>query len=187
MSSGFACALVPPSRVGDVLIGTTVIAYTGLESGANLTEAPGESALKPFSCFAAASALACRAAEGAGLAPRTGGFVTVPRVLWRATDKRMVASRTGAIGLDMESAAIGAAAAEYQVPFVIVRAVSDLVDEDLPLDFSRLRGPAGWGRGLVALLARPSCVIELRRLYGQVSVAANHLTRFFGKFFDALD
>lgn len=173
VSSGFACALIP-AQVGDVLIGTEVMAHPGPEPGTNLT----------FPCFAAASAAACRAAEEAGLAPRRGGFVTVPRILWRAKDKRAMAG-TGAIGLDMESAAIGAAAAEHRIPFIIVRAVSDLVDEDLPLDFNLFQGLAGWGRGLAGLVARPSRAVGLHRLHRQAAVAALHLTRFFEKFLDA--
>lgn len=186
VSAGFACALIP-AQVGELLIGTEVMAHPGAEPVTAPAQAPGGTTGGPFPCFPAATALARRSAEEAGLVPRVGGFVTVPRILWRAEDKRAVAARTGAIGLDMESAAVGAAAAAHAVPFTIVRTVSDLVGEDLPLDFNLFQGPTGWAKGAVAAMTRPSCLIGLSRLRGQAAVAATHLTRFFERFFDALD
>ncbi len=185
VSAGFACALLP-SHVGELLIGTEV----AVPAGAGTAVAPTGIGSNSLSCFPAAPAamdLARRSAGAAGLEVRAGRFVTVSRVLWRAEDKRAMADRTGALGLDMESAAIGAVAADHRVPFVIVRTVSDLVNEDLPLDFNLFQGPGGWGRGLVAALSRPACVIDLYRLRSQVAVAASHLTRFFERFFDALE
>ncbi len=187
VSAGFACSLLP-SHVGELLIGTEVAAPAGAGTAAASAVAPTGIGSNSLSCFPAAPAamdLARRSAGAAGLEVRAGRFVTVSRVLWRAEDKRAMADRTGALGLDMESAAIGAVAADHRVPFVIVRTVSDLVNEDLPLDFNLFQGPGGWGRGLAAALSRPACVIGLYRLRGQAAVAAAHLTRFFERFFDA--
>jgi len=39
---------------------------------------------------------------------------------------------TGAVGVDMESAAVGAVARETQMPFMVVRAVADSVDTTIP-------------------------------------------------------
>ncbi len=178
VSSGFACALTP-SHIGELLIGTDVIIYyEDRVCSLDLHEA--------IPCSPEFSAVAIKAACRMNVTARTGRFVTLPRVLWRARAKGEVAVATGAVGLDMESAAVGAAARERQVPFVIMRAASDLVDEDLPLDFNLFLTPAGWLRGTLACLARPSCVIGLLRLRAQSLVASERITTFFGRFLDDL-
>ena len=177
VSSGFACALAS-CRVGELLIGTDVIMYLNKACSPDLRES--------VPCSPEFSAAAIKAASGISMAARAGRFVTVPRVVWRAREKGEVAAATGALGLDMESAAVGAAARERQVPFVVIRAVSDLVDEDLALDFNLFLTPAGWVRGALTCLARPSCVVGLLRLRAQSLVASERITTFFGRFLDDL-
>ena len=43
---------------------------------------------------------------------------------------------------------IGAEAAERRIPFAVIRAVSDLLDEDLPLDFNLFLTPSDWSKGI---------------------------------------
>lgn len=70
------------------------------------------------------------------LAPRfavhAGALAEADAVLTDSGQKRALFERCGAIAADMESAALGSAAAEAGVPFVVVRAVSDGVDLTLP-------------------------------------------------------
>jgi len=176
LSSGFACALTP-SRIGDLLIGTDVAMQdAGLASPC----------AEPF------REAAVVAAKAAGLVAQVGRFITVARVLWRADEKRRVAAATGAIGLDMESAAMGAAAGAGRVPFLIVRAASDLLDEDLPLDFNVFLAPRGlggianWLRGVAFCLVRPSVAVGLNRLRRQSAVASERMTTFTERFLDDL-
>lgn len=184
ISSGFACALTP-SRIGDLLIGTDVIVQ---RDGAAASARSGA-----LSCADRPRAAAIQAARDAGLAWQAGRFVTASQVLWRADEKHQVAAATGAVGLDMESSAVGAAAAERQVPFAIVRAASDLLDEDLPLDFNLFLGSIGpvglgrWLRGASLCLARPSCLAGLNRLRRQSATASQRLTRFFERFLDEFE
>jgi len=111
-----------------------------------------------------------------------GRCVSTEYVVTSAAEKQRFAQVTGAIGLDMESAALAAEAWRAQVPFVVVRAVSDLVDEDLPLDFNLFLRPTGWLKGLATLVGRPSSIAGLRRLQRQSRVAAQTLTRFFRRY-----
>ena len=178
ISSGFACALTA-ADIGELLIGTDVIMYRGTANP------PGAGRVIP--CAEKLTAAAVRAAPAAGLPARTGRFVTVPRVIWRAQDKRDIAAGTGAVGLDMESAAVGAVALERNIPFAIVRAVSDLLDEDLPFDFNLLLSSSGWARGTIACLARPSSLIALSRFRAQTALASERMTRFWGRFLDDLE
>jgi len=87
----------------------------------------------------------------------------------------------------MESAAVGAVALERNIPFAIVRAVSDLLDEDLPFDFNLWLSPTGWARGTLTCLARPSSLIALNRLRAQTALASERMTRFWGRFLDDLE
>jgi len=100
-------------------------------------------------------------------------------VVWQAEEKRRLRSVTDAIGLDMESAAVGAVAQERGLPMAIVRTVSDLVDEDLPLDFNLFLRPTGWVTGMQALIGQPSSLVGLNRLRKQSRVAADRLTEWF--------
>ena len=113
------------------------------------------------------------------LAVQAGPFVSVRQVLYRADEKREVAGRVGAIGLDMESAALGSVASERQIPFGILRTVSDLVDEDLPLDFNLFLRPSGWAKGVAACLAHPTSLIGLNRLRSQSRLAGAQLTAVY--------
>ena len=79
----------------------------------------------------------------------------------------------------MESAALGLVASEHRIPFAIVRTVSDLVDESLPLDFNLFLRPSGWVKGVAACLAHPTSLIGLNRLRMQSRVAGTQLTAVF--------
>lgn len=175
VSSGFACALVP-SQIGDVMIGTDVAWYP------QAAPSPGPDLVVPSAADHVAHA--ARAAREAGLPAHRGRFVTVPAVLWRAEEKRAMAE-TG-VAIDMESGAIAAACAASGVPFLAVRTVSDLVDEDLPLDFNLFLKPRGWLRGAAQCLARPSSLSGLRRLRRQASTASGALRTFWVALLDRL-
>ena len=163
-STGFACAL-RSSQVGDVLVGTAV-ALDSLSNTQNV-----------IPCFPSMVEWAQQAVKRQPL--QVGPFVSVSQVLCRAEEKRAIADRCGAIGLDMESAALGLAASEQQIPFGILRTVSDLVDEDLPLDFNLFLRPSGWAKGLAACLAHPASLIGLNRLRHQSRKAGAQLTAVY--------
>ena len=121
-------------------------------------------------------------AQDAGLVARVGTVVSSGTVVWQAEEKRRLRRLTDATGLDMESAAVAAVAQERGVPLAIVRTVSDLVDEDLPLDFNLFLRPTGWIKGIQALIGRPSSFVGLNRLRKQSRVAADRLTEWFERY-----
>jgi adenosylhomocysteine nucleosidase len=175
VSSGFACALTP-SHIGDLLIGTDVLPrYQG-----NVSPDRG------LSCAVEWHEAALRAAGDARVTARSGRFVAVSKVLWLAEQKRRIAADTTALGLDMESGAIGAAAAERGVPFVVARTVSDLLDEDLPLDFNLFLDRAGWVSGVWQVLSSPSRLAGINRLRRQSRLAGDNLTRVMQGFLKGL-
>jgi adenosylhomocysteine nucleosidase len=178
IASGFACALTA-AAVGDLLIGTEVVL-----GGARNGQADADQVL---ACSPHLVALALRSARDAGLVARQGRLVTVPHVIGRAREKREVAAGAEAIGLDMESAAVCEVAIAKGVPVLVARAVSDLLDEDLPLNFNHFLQPGGWTRGVIACLTHPSALLGLNRLRVQAGVGAARLTCFFGRFLDDLE
>lgn len=174
LSIGFAGAL-GAAEVGDLLIATKV-----LESGHGAGHASSRWPCSPALCKTAAAA-----AEHASLPARSGALVTVSTVVVSARRKTELGVATGAIGLDMESSAVGAAAAEHAVPFLAVRAVSDRADEDLPPSFNDFLVPGGWVRGLWTLVASPRHWTALNRLRRQSHVAGERLGAFVAAFLDA--
>jgi adenosylhomocysteine nucleosidase len=118
----------------------------------------------------------------AGMVARVGVVVSSGTVVWQAQEKHRLHRLTDATGLDMESAAIATVAHERGMPVAIVRTVSDLVDEDLPLDFNLFLRPTGWIKGVQALLSRPSSLAGLNRLRKQSRKAADQLTDWFQRY-----
>jgi len=171
VSTGFACALITV-EIGALLVGRDVVLAGGQEADASpAIEVTGVERDTIMGLV-----------EGVGQASHVGRFVSTDRIVGSASEKKRFACATGAIGLDMESAALAAEAQRAQVPFVIVRAASDLLDEDLPLDFNLFLRPTGWVKGVAALLGNPSSVAGLCRLRRQSRAAAKNLTMFFRRY-----
>ena len=84
VSAGLACALVP-AQVGDILVGTNVRMEADDREGVQGAQM----------CAGEIAMVAVRAAERAGLPVKAGPFVTVPRILWHATEKQAMAKMTG--------------------------------------------------------------------------------------------
>jgi adenosylhomocysteine nucleosidase len=114
---------------------------------------------------------------------QVGRFVTMDRVLTRASQKYILGKRTGAVAVDMESGAIGQVAQQHGLPFLIVRAISDGVNEDLPIDFNVFLKPFGWVEGVRHILTTPQCWKGIFRLYRNSKQAGLQLSKFFEKFF----
>lgn len=171
VSTGFACALIT-AEVGALLAGRDVVRAGG--RGADASPAIEVSGAERDTVMALV--------EGAKPAGHVGRFVSTDYIVGSASEKRRFSHSTGAIGLDMESAALAAEAQRSQVPFVIIRTASDLLDEDLPLDFNLFLRPTAWLKGVGALLGNPSSVMGLLRLRRQSQAAAKNLTAFFQRY-----
>ena len=166
VSTGYAGAL-GPAGIGEMILGTDVRDWTR------------EQAQAVFRADPALLAIAREAAGAAKLAWSEGPVATVARVLCRADEKRALAETSGAIAVDMESAAIARAAASLNVPFLLVRAVSDRADDDLPMDFNLWLTPGGRVRALAQLVRRPSILCALFRMKRQVAQGSQNLVSFF--------
>jgi len=175
VSTGFACALIA-ADIGALLVGREVV-HRGDpgDKPSEILDVPGEE-----------RDLAMMFVETVVPSEHIGRFVSTDHIIGSAREKQRFAQRTQAIGLDMESSALAAQAQRAQVPFVIIRSVSDLLDEDLPLDFNLFLRPTGWLKGIETILAAPSCLLGLGRLRRQSLVAAKALTAFFRSYVAAM-
>jgi nucleoside phosphorylase len=125
-------------------------------------------------------------AEGRG-ARVVPALVSTDRVLVRAADKAAWAPRAAIV--DMESRRVLEAAAALGIPAAAIRAISDVADEDLPLDFNRVLtadGRVKRGALAAALISRPWRLGSLVR-FGRDSVrAAAALGAFLDGYVEAL-
>lgn len=127
-------------------------------------------------------------AESIPLGLKSGVSVTVNDIVCEAAGKRRLASALapGDLGIvDMESSALARVCGESSVPFVIVRAVSDLVDEDMPIDFNRCRTSSGrlsTAKVVLAAAARPGAIMGLRELDRRTRLCARRLADFVDRF-----
>lgn len=108
---------------------------------------------------------------------RTGKFVAASKTVTTSLEKREIARSSGAIALDMESGGAARASVEAGVPFISIRAISDGLDEDLPVDFNLLMrdGKMRWGRFIVYFMTHPAKIKPLMRLGGNSRLARERL------------
>ena len=113
-----------------------------------------------------------------------GDVLSVDRVAITAAEKGELRASTQAAVVEMESAAVARKAREWEMPFGCVRVVSDVADENLPLDFNRYRDADGrFSRTRIALAAmgHPFTVLPgLIRLDRNCRLAAERLGEFLG-------
>lgn len=119
VSTGCAGALVPELAPGDLTVATQVI---------------GNASGERFDTDPAWSARARRAAQTAGLRVAPPGAVLCSTdVLQTAAAKQAAFAATGAIAVDMESAAIAAGAQQAGARFAAVRTILDSAVTELPV------------------------------------------------------
>ncbi len=160
---GVAGALAPAVRNGTLLCPACVID----ERGNDYLPAPAWSA-ELQQRLAAAS-----------LPIMTGGsLLSLPAPLLTATEKMAMRQRHMAVAVDMESAAVAAVATERGLPFVVLRAIIDEHDDDIPGALHA--GIDEWGRPralhMLALLVRhPGLVARLPGLSSRMHSATRAL------------
>lgn len=141
VSAGTCGALAPELGVGDLVIPESILGLAG--ERVNVT--PG------------AHAAAVRRAPEA----RTGLMLTSAEVVAAPEAKAERFQATGAIAVDLESAAVVAWASRRGCPALVVRAVSDTARQRLPADLVALVSPEGKlraGRALALAFTHPTTI-----------------------------
>ncbi|MCE9604622.1 MAG: hypothetical protein K8U03_06915 [Planctomycetia bacterium] len=129
------------------------------------------------------------AAAGVPAAEHVGPLTTVDRIIAKSAAKHALGAATGALACEMESSGVAEVCLRRGVPLLVLRVVSDPVDEDLPLDLEplmRQKSAAGtFGAVVGALWRRPSSVKDMLRLQENAlttsDTLAKHLARVMEK------
>jgi len=114
-------------------------------------------------------------------------FFTSDAVVTSASEKLRLGATADAV--EMESFHLMAEARRYRVPAVAIRAVSDGVDENLPLDFNRTideDGEFAWLPALSQLVSSPSRLPRLVRFGFETSKSARSLANVLDKYLKCL-
>ena len=122
-------------------------------------------------------------AATASLTVYPGTIVTVDEIVGAAAKRDLAANfaRSEIACVDMESAAIIAVCDEHKIPLLLIRAISDLCDEDLPIDFNACRDQSGRVKNakvLRAVARRPQAIKGLLELNRRAKIGAANLANF---------
>jgi adenosylhomocysteine nucleosidase len=168
VSSGLAGALKPEYLVGQVLAARSVRTEGELPDPSSNPQ----SSSAPLLSFAAECG-----------ATAVDQFYSAQRVVGRAEEKRHLGEHSDAV--EMESFEVLLESAAYGVPAIAIRAVSDTVNDELPLDMNRIftdEGQVSIPRVLGQVALHPTSVPDLVRLGQNSKAAAEALARFLDKF-----
>jgi adenosylhomocysteine nucleosidase len=159
MTFGMAGGLDPQLRAGALLLPAEILALDGARRLRYVTASAWRERLS--------------ARLGAARAVVRGDVLTSLEPVETAADKAALFRDTGAVAVDMESAAVARVAAEHRMPFLCVRVVVDTAADAVPRAVaaaSRL-GSVQVGRLLRGLAGAPGDVIGLLKLAGRYQVA----------------
>jgi adenosylhomocysteine nucleosidase len=110
---------------------------------------------------------------------KTGKLLSIDRVVSSAADKTSLTLNADAV--EMEAAAVADRAKRYNIPFYVVRVVTDTCNESFPLDFNQMRSEDGrFSRPkiLAAALRTPTAIPKLMKLNKRTKRAAQALGDF---------
>jgi adenosylhomocysteine nucleosidase len=164
LATGVAGALSEDLQPGDLVLVERIVAD-------DLGEAmPREIAIASAHLDSIAAAL-----QGKGLRHARGAMLTARRVLPGAREKIAARDATGAIAVDMETAAIAAEAARRGISFAGLRAILDAVGDEI---FGPKIGERGEIRPLATagrLMRNPAALFKIPRMMKNLSLATNAL------------
>jgi len=166
IGTGVAGALSAGLKPGDLIMADRILAIESEGETARATGAIAGGHLQELG----------RSLTIAGIRYATGAILTSHRVLATGAEKRRAKEITGAIAVDMETAALAAEAAARGIPFAVVRAVLDELDDEV----------AGIGKvdehgrlnplATVAYLVRnPRVALKIPRMMRNLSIAAKSI------------
>ena len=148
VSIGFCGALAPALAPCDIFVATEVL-------GAGAVSRPADS-MRPF---------------------KTGKLLSIDRVASTAAEKSEL-RKTGADAVEMEAGAVAERAEHWNLPFYVIRVVTDAADESLPLDFNRLAKAdknLDYGKLAWAIAKAPGKIGALLELQKKTRFAAERL------------
>jgi nucleoside phosphorylase len=180
---GFAGALDPSLRAGDVVVASEVVGLR-LGDGAHAEEPLWSTWRTDPRALEIAGGISLPAERGKSV---SGRIVTVSKVCTTAVEKSELGRRTGTLAVDMESAVVAEECDRRGLPLVCVRAILDEAELELPLDLDGLMTPSGRPRPLrlVGTVARhPGALGALAGLRQRTGRAVGSLREFLSRLLD---
>ncbi len=134
--TGVAGALHPELRVGDIVVSTDCVQHDVDVTALNypLGTVPGESASWAADPILRAVALEA-AAEVPGVQVMEGRVASGDQFIAAREDVQRLWTAFGAACAEMEGAAVAQVCAKAEVPFVVIRSVSDTADQSAEVDY----------------------------------------------------
>ena len=160
VSAGFGGGVLPGFKVGDVVMAERVLHWTGDGFEEVVTRFYG------------------REPGSAPLVRLRGQFITSDGILNKGQLIALLPRNAGQPVVEMESAAVARVAAEHDIPFMGMRAISDPWDEELTFSIDEFCDDAKQVRPLKVLatiLRRPHIIPQLIRLGWNSRMAAKSL------------
>ena len=174
LALGVAAGLSPQLQTGDLIVGDRVILHRG-----------DGTPRQTFPCDAELQEWALTVIRRSGDRYQHGPIVTVDQIVLPAAEKRGLAAESGALAVDMESAAIASAASAHGVPFLAIRGILDPVQEDLEIAFHQFLDGRGEPRPLPLiryLVTHPLAVPRLVGLAFQTKTVCSRLGSLLREF-----
>lgn len=172
VSSGLAGALCEGLHIGDIVTPKELLAEV-VHGGSGSGRIAVDSELRQLALQQGAKDTNC--------------LVTTDRVLVKASQKKSCASRAQSV--DMESFEVVKQALAWGAKGVVIRAISDSADEDLPIDFNRTlsrQNDVSISKVLGELLKNPLALPALLRFGKQSWQAGEALAGFLEKYLQTI-
>lgn len=159
--AGFAGALRPDLQVGDVVVASSVLSH-----------APASQARLPLRTPRAPLDIA-----------RPAVMISSHEVIGDPVRKRELHHQYSADVVDMESYSVASVCERHQIPWQVVRVISDTAGTVLSPSFVRFIsvGEISWHHALWAAIRNPKLIAEFRRLAIDTRIAADSLANVLSR------
>ena len=162
IGTGVVGALSSGLKPGDLILADRVLALRPDAGSAEHVAAADEERVRNIG----------RSLAMAGIEYSTGALLTSRRVLTTGAEKRRAKESTGAIAVDMETAALAAEAAASGIPFVALRAVLDEVDDEVfGAEIADENGAVRPAAAVSYMLKNPGAMLKIPRMVRNLSRA----------------
>lgn len=162
LSIGVAGALSAGLKAGDIVVGDRLVRTAG-------------KSVEILDCAQAAQSYG-NALRAARIPFSVGAILTSDVPLLDGREKRAAKEHSGAIAVDMESAAIGAEAVSRGIPFAVVRAIIDELDDEVfGADLPDSEGNVSTGAVAAYFARNPGAILRVPRMMINLSRATRAL------------
>jgi adenosylhomocysteine nucleosidase len=114
-----------------------------------------------------------------------GRLLTVDRIIRLSEEKRQLGMQHQALAVDMESFGVAEVCRQREMPLLVVRAISDAVDDELPPDIGRLLSQKSFagqlGAAVGSVFRRPGAAKDLFNLHQTALEASGCLAKFLAQ------